>query len=166
MHPHRGEYYYPFLEHDRFLFYANDRDRRHRVLDQTNVFLKQHPTYDNMTIEELQALAASGSSNELMSALVAYAGNVTGTDSYWWKRRRELEALFSQLLPGTVFFTLSYADNWCHELHRLLPGGVAARSASAVNRNAHLAEWWFSECFDKFCSHFFDKVRTPLKLTQ
>jgi hypothetical protein len=31
MHPVGKELYYPFMEHDRFVFYANDRDRRHRV---------------------------------------------------------------------------------------------------------------------------------------
>jgi hypothetical protein len=110
------------MEHDRFVFYANDRDRRHRLLDQGNVFMKQHPAYANMTLEELKELAANGKSTELMSAMMAYSANITGSDPYWWSRRKELEQLFSQKLPGTVFFTLSYADNWTYEMHRLLPG--------------------------------------------
>jgi hypothetical protein len=158
MHPTRGELYYPFMEHERFVFYANDRDRRHRLLDQSNVFLKQHAAYANHTLEELQDLAKSGCLTELMSAMMAYSANITGSDPYWWARRRELEALFSQKLPGTVFFTLSYADNWVYEMHRLLPGGVGGRSSTAVNRNAHVAEWWFSECLEKFVGHFFKKV--------
>jgi hypothetical protein len=37
-----GEFYYPYVEHPRFKFWAYDRLRRHRALDQSNVYLKQN----------------------------------------------------------------------------------------------------------------------------
>ena len=40
-----------------------------------------------------------------------YSAYITGSDSYWYKRRNELEATFEQKAPDTVFFTFSYADH-------------------------------------------------------
>ena len=37
-----NEYYYPFVTHPRFKFWAYDRIRRHRALDQCKVYLKQN----------------------------------------------------------------------------------------------------------------------------
>jgi len=48
------ELYYPFAQHPRFMFYANDRLTRHRTLDQSKVYLKQNPADANITISELK----------------------------------------------------------------------------------------------------------------
>ena len=41
-----SEYYYPFAKHPRFKFWAYDRLRRHRALDQSKVYLKQNLGYN------------------------------------------------------------------------------------------------------------------------
>ena len=51
-----------------------------------------------------------------------YAANVVGSDTYWSKKGRELEALVQQKEIGTAFFTMSFADNHWNDLHRLMPG--------------------------------------------
>jgi hypothetical protein len=158
-HPNRnGQMYYPFAEHERLSFYANDRDRRHRMLKQASVFLKQHPDEAALPLQELKELISRGATSELIGKMNAYTANITGSDTYWNKCQKELNALFTQKHPGTLFWTLSFADNHTHELHRLLPGGIAGRNATSVNRNAHLVEWWFNEALESFHKHFFMKV--------
>jgi len=58
----KGDYYYPFAEHPRFLFYVCDRLRRHRTLDQCKVYLKQNPNDATLTIDELKSILSSGNS--------------------------------------------------------------------------------------------------------
>ena len=58
----------------------------------------------------------------MLMRLSPYSANITGSDAYWYQRRRELEATFEQKLAATIFFTFSYADNHWADLHRLMPG--------------------------------------------
>jgi hypothetical protein len=58
----KGEFYYPFAQHPRFLFYVCDRLRRHRTLDQCKVYLKQNPNDATLTIDDLKAILTSGNS--------------------------------------------------------------------------------------------------------
>lgn len=46
-HTTTNEYYYPFVTHSRFKFWAYDRIRRHRALDQAKIYLK-----DNIGIDK------------------------------------------------------------------------------------------------------------------
>lgn len=54
-----GDYYYPFAQHPRFLFYAADRLRRHRTLVQSRVYLKNNPNDAALTIKELKEIIDS-----------------------------------------------------------------------------------------------------------
>lgn len=61
----KGEFYYPFAQHPRFLFYVCDRLRRHITLDQCKVYLKQNPNDATLTIDDLKAILTSGNSKYL-----------------------------------------------------------------------------------------------------
>jgi hypothetical protein len=98
-----------------------DRIRRHRTLDQSKVYLNQNVGDANLTIQELKQAIYNGDANRIMKRMSAYSSNVTGSDSYWHKRRGELESTFEQKPPATVFFTMSYADNHWNDLHELMP---------------------------------------------
>ena len=118
----KNEKYYPFASHPRFKFWAYDRLRRHRGLDQTKIYLKQHTDDANLTIADLKDKLRDGTGEELLQRMSAYSANITGSDPYWYRRRIELESTFEQKKPATVFFTFSYADNHNDDLHKLLPG--------------------------------------------
>ena len=118
----KGELYYPFASHPRFKFWCYDRLRRHRSIDQCNVYLKKNPDANEITIAELKQMADNVQIDSFMKRMSAYSANITGSDMYWYHRRMELEATFEQKQSATVFFTFSYADNHWHELHRLMPG--------------------------------------------
>ena len=60
-----------------------------------------------MSVQELKEMLHSKSYSGVMSKLMHYAKNVTGSDAYWHKAKDGLKAIISQVAPPTVFFTLS-----------------------------------------------------------
>jgi hypothetical protein len=50
---------YSFVQHNRFIFWMNDRIRRHRTLSQANVFLQKNPEVGAMSMEEIKDLLAA-----------------------------------------------------------------------------------------------------------
>lgn len=140
-----GTMWYPFAEHARFKFWMLDRIRRHRIIQQSSVFLRQNPEEATLTVEELKQKLAEGTCDNLLSKMHLYTANVTGSDSYWHARRCELEAIFEQKKPATIFFTMSFADNHWPDLHRLLPTGEnvdAKTKRMAAIRYSHLCDWY------------------------
>jgi hypothetical protein len=65
-----------------------------------------------MSEKELQE-AVKNPNEKFLQPLQVWASNITGSNGYWYCRRQELEAVFKYKKPGTVFFTFSFADNWC-----------------------------------------------------
>lgn len=59
-----------------------------------------------------------------------------------------------------AFFTVSFADNQWHDLHHLMPNGLAEPKLRyhSTNANPHLAEWSFSEKIRLFMKHLFGGV--------
>ena len=48
-----------------------------------------------------------------------YASNIAGSNSYLYKKRKELEALFESKGMPTLWFTFSAADNHWLDLHHI-----------------------------------------------
>ncbi len=126
-----GKYYYPFAQHPRFKFWAYDRLRRHRSLGQCRVFLKNNNEDNNLTIGDLKTMLTQNTSEigYLMNRMSAYSANITGSNSYWFQKRRELESIFEQKKCATVFFTFSFADNHWSDLHNLMPGNHTSKKS-------------------------------------
>ena len=49
-----------------------------------------------------------------------YNANIVGSNSYFHKKRKELESLIEAHLMPTCWFTLSAADNHWNDLHKLI----------------------------------------------
>ena len=145
-----GEWYYPFAEHKRFKFWAYDRLMRHRSLSQSKVYLNQNPNDKNLTIGQLKSMIGTNDSEELIKRMSSYCSNVTGSDSYWYKRRSELEATFEQKRIATCFFTFSFADTHWHDLHRLMPKFDKNGRYANVLKNTHLVDLYFGNWLEKF----------------
>ena len=131
--------------------------------------MKQNPGDANLTISELKAAISNGDSSQLMKRMCAYSSNITGSDSYWHKRRCELEANFEQKAPATIFFNFSYADNHWNDLHRLMPRYFNQENEAIkeldnnfkyreVVNNPHLVDWYFSYRLNYFLGTVFDKI--------
>lgn len=59
INPISGHLFYPFAAHNRFIFWMNDRIRRHRTMEQGNVFLNCNTGDATMTIEDLKKVIAN-----------------------------------------------------------------------------------------------------------
>lgn len=119
----KGCFYYPFAQHPRFKFWAYDRLRRHRGIDQCNVFFKQNPEDASLTMDQLRDMIKKNSLEgvQLLNRMSYYAANISGSTSYWSKRRMELQSIIEQCSAPTVFWTVSFADHHWADLHKLMP---------------------------------------------
>ena len=58
-----------------------------------------------MTILELREVLQSGSYKTVMSKLLHYSKNVTGTNAYWNQAKQELKTIITQVGSPTIFWT-------------------------------------------------------------
>lgn len=165
--PSRRRFYFPFAEHPRFAFWASDLVRRHRILDQTKVYLRQCERDAGLTLEDLRARLEAGGeqANTLIGRMMAYGANITGSSGYWAKRANELLSLVEQRGVPTVFYTFSYADFHWNDLHRLMPSYLSTQSPGTIQErrqnvlaNPHLVDWYFTTRLDIFLKHILDGV--------
>ena len=130
--------------------------------------MKQNSGDANLTIAELKDAINRRECTQLLNRMSAYSSNITGSDSYWNKRRSELEATFEQKEAATVFFTFSYADNYWQDLHRLMPRNYnqdinSIESTNPIKykdviNNPHLVDWYFGERLNSFLEIVFDGI--------
>ena len=130
--------------------------------------MKQNSGDANLTIAELKDAINRRECTQLLNRMSAYSSNITGSDSYWNKRRSELEATFEQKEAATVFFTFSYADNHWQDLHRLMPRNYnqdinSIESTNPIKykdviNNPHLVDWYFGERLNSFLEIVFDGI--------
>ena len=111
-----------FAAHPRFAYWAYNILYRRRILGQGSYFLKQNPSEANLTLDNLKEMLLSNSHNSLMSKLVHYGKNVSGTNAYWSQAREDLKTIIHQKGPPTVFWNLSCSDFHWPEFHQLLTG--------------------------------------------
>ena len=142
-----GKYRWRFASHPRFSYWALDMKQRHQLLSQSNVYLHQHPTDANMTIEELREMVNSMSGKQMVHQLQRYVSKVQGTNPYSYQRLQELLALIEQKGCPTFFFTFSAADSYWPELQRLLQNeedATRSERGQAVIDNPHLTYCFLS----------------------
>ena len=118
----RGKYVYPFAEHERWCFWAQNTAERHRANTQKSVYLHQTDEHANLTEDELQEIVNEGGDRlkEILGRMNAYNANINGSNAYLYQRRKELEALMFQKGLCTIWFSLSQADNHWVNLHKVL----------------------------------------------
>ena len=146
---------YRFASHPRFAYWAFNMIQRHRLLSQGNIFLKQNPGDAKLTVEQLQQMLRSNTYSTLMSKLMHYAKNVTGSNSYWHKAKEDLRATIAQVGPPTIFFTLSCAEYHWPEFHKLFCDPHSEHIQPAIRQqnvleNPHILDWFFTERTDRF----------------
>ena len=114
-------------------------------------FLKQNPGEANLTIEQLREMLQSGTYSAVMSKLMHYAKNVTGTNAYWNKVKQDLKSTITQVGAPTIFWTLSCADFHWPELHTLFSPSLDTKDlCNNVINNPHILDWLFTERTEQF----------------
>ena len=115
-------YIYPFAEHSRWVHWAQNTEERHRFNTQRQVFLRKNDAVANLTEDNLRRIVNEGGDelNALVRKMHVYTANIIGSNSYFYKKRKELEALMECHGMPTAWYTLSAADNHWEDLHRLM----------------------------------------------
>jgi len=90
----------------------------------------------------------------------AYSKNITGSDAFWFHRRKEVQAICEQKGVPTIFYSISCADTYWEDLHRLMPCPTMEKNKRFRNtiENAHLVDWYFSHRLHMFQKVFFDDI--------
>ena len=154
-----GQFKWRFATHPRFPYWALNMKQRHQLLSQTSVYLHQHPSDAQLTIDDLRSMVGQLSAEQLMQRLQHYGAKVAGSRPYWYQRYGELTALIEQKGPPTFFWTVSSADNYWPDLHRLLPHAPGDQSdhskrTQAVINNPHITDWYFTSKLKDWIQHW------------
>lgn len=148
---------YRFASHPRFAHWAYNIPYRRRILAQGIFFLKQNPSDANLPFDELKDMLISNSYESLMSKLMHYAKNKSGTNAYWNRAKNDLKAIITQVGAPTIFWTLSCAEFHWPEFHNLFNDiselTDSQRRENVIN-NPHLLDWFFTERVEKFVKHW------------
>ena len=109
------------------------------------LFHQQNPGEANLTLEELHEMVSSGSYFKVVSKLMHYAKNVTGTNAYCNQTKEQLKATITQLGAPTIFWTLSCADFHWPEFHTLFSTDTdSVQLRSNVINHPHITDWLFT----------------------
>ncbi len=152
-----NKWVYRFAAHPRFAYWAFNILYRKRILGQGSFFLKQNPSEANLSLNDLKSMLLSKSYGTLMSKIMHYGKNITGTNAYWNQARDDLRAIIHQKGPPTIFWTLSCADFHWPEFHQLLcPNSNISDSERRENviNNPHLLDWFFTERTERFVRYW------------
>ena len=143
---------YRFAAHPRFGYWACYILYRKRLLSQGNFLIKQNPGEASLTIDELQTMLISGTYSQIMSKLMHYAKNISGTNVYWNQVKQELRAIINQVGSPTIFWTLSCADFHWPEFHQLFSTDNLSNEQIRQNviNNPHILDWFFTERTESF----------------
>ena len=110
-----------------------------------------------MTLEDLQEMVRSNTYQSLMTKIMRYAKNVTGTNAYWNSIKQDLLAIIDQVGPPTIFWTLSCAEMHWPEFHSLLSENTSQDYnilRQNVIDNPHLLDWFFTQRTEKFVKNW------------
>ena len=147
-----GKWHFRFAAHSRFAYWAYNLLLRRRILSTGNMYLKRNPDEIVFSIDHLQEMLNSSSSmNTLMSKLFYFGNNITGTNCYWNKARKDLEAIITQEGCPTIFFTLSMAEYHWPDFLKIFSGHAKSNKEiqNIILNNPHLVDW-YTERTEKF----------------
>ena len=115
-------YFYPFVEHDRWMHWAQNTAERHRINLQKNVYLQQHPEDANLTFEEIAEILKTDIPRfyRILGRMQKYNANINGSNGYYFSKRKELEAISDQRGAPSLWCSFSAADNHWSDMHRSL----------------------------------------------
>ena len=157
-----SHYEYPFARNPRFCHYIQNVDERHRIYSQANYCISDSGV--SLSLEDFvqiqhdpQRLA------ELKGKITRYAANITGSTSYFYQRRKELEAVIEQKKPPTVWWTLSYPDFHWEDLHKMFgdrrPNITEEQyrkwKANNLKENPGLVDEFFTKRVSEFVTELF-----------
>ena len=90
---------------------------RHRTLPQANLYMHKNQYISHLSVEEPEALLINVSEDSFVQRVYKSTAKITGSDPYWFQKRRKLTDQANQELSQvTLLLTFSSADNHCKPL--------------------------------------------------
>ena len=99
-----GQPYYRFAAHPRFAYWAFNMLYRKRLLGQGNFYIKQNRQGRLLSVDDFKEMLQSGNYSQVMSKIMHYAKNVSGTNAYWNESKEQLRAMITQKGSPTIFW--------------------------------------------------------------
>lgn len=120
---------------------------RWTALNDGNVFVKNNPEFQNMTVAQLKDKIEENPN--VMKQIMFQGSNLKGTKAFWHQRASELKDMVEQLGLPTIFLTLSCADGHWTDLFRLLTEKdvsllTEAERRKLVQDNPHILDSFFA----------------------
>ena len=169
-----GSYFYPFAEDDRWMYWAENTCERHRFITQKQVYIDKSPTHTSLSLDDLRDIVTRNDQqalHEIFGRMQMFSANITGSDAYFAKRRKELEALMQARGMCTLWFTFSAADNYWADLHQANKKDLSNLSITEkakekrkfVRNNPHIVDMFFYRRLQAMIKSFFGKDRLSSK---
>ena len=108
-----------FEANPRFVFLAYNTMLRWQSLQVGSVYVRKHPTDQDMSVAEIRELVESDR-KKLSNKILRFGRQLRGTAQFWYSKTQELLAMSKQLGNATAFFTFSVADMQWPDLARFL----------------------------------------------
>ena len=86
---------YPFAKYNLWIHWIQNTTEQYQVNGQCNIYLKKNLENDNLTKEALQSILHDNSKEleNLLARIQKFNANIVGSNTYFYKRRSELESL-------------------------------------------------------------------------
>ena len=154
-----GELMYPFVGHSKWMYWVQNTSERHRLNQLKQVYQKLPPEHTGMEMEELRMISFAHDEADLRrvaSQMQMFNANILRSDSYSFKKKKEVEGMMqAQGLP-TLWSTFSAADNHWLYLHALGPTpGVHFNHKERLK----LREKWVRQNPHVVDAYFFHRVK-------
>jgi TolA-binding protein len=163
-----GSVFYPFAEDNRWMYWAQNTCERHQFISQKQVYIDKSPTHTSFSLDDLRDIVATNDQHrlhEIFGRMQMFSANITGSDAYFSKHRKELEGLMQARGMCTLWFTFSAADNYWEDLHQanrkdlsnLSITEKAKEKRKFVRDNPHIVDMFFYRRLQMMIKHFFGK---------
>ena len=159
VHPD-GSCTYHIVKDQRLLFWIYNERMKKQLSRQAGLFIEKNPTEAEWSIARWQKeLANPEKAKSMLNRISLKTNTVKGTNSYWNRTRREVEAMISAKGCPTLFYTLSAADTRWKRLHNVIghrPGkqNNGGQRMALLKQHPHIAAEFFHKKLKTYNKYF------------
>ena len=145
-----------------FRYYVFNQIIREQALNATH-FLCRRLNKNGLSLDKLNNLINGSRGDQVLNKIIQHVRKLKGTRPYWKQKRNKLTAYAKNIKSGSLFFTLSAANLYWHNLYSYIPlfneykaADKAQRyriASQNLNNNPYIAAYWLHRRFNLFRKH-------------